>query len=206
MKSGRGFHQTCTEVIVNQFRKELVKTVNGRPGMSKEEAASKLPSTMDILLCVKIFRQHPQLAPSVVEVLGDVTNQTISRAALRRKAQIANYQKLQGNMNAGRNKIIKLEGTVVDEAAAAAASAAVAKQVEEANKNLNCAMWTKFHMAKALDESANVASLEKLRPMKRTSLSLTGSDPSLERKCIWHMSGAFLRPFQNQKHSPRIAK
>jgi hypothetical protein len=44
MKSGRGFHQTCTEVIVNQFRKELVKTVNGRPGMSKEEAASKLPS------------------------------------------------------------------------------------------------------------------------------------------------------------------
>jgi hypothetical protein len=60
-------------------------------------------------------------------------------------------------MNAGMNRTIKLEGTVVDEAAAAAASAAAAKQVEEANENLKRAMWAKVHMAKAMEESANVA-------------------------------------------------
>ena len=116
-------------------------------------------STIDILLCVKTFRRHPQLAPSVVKVLGDDTNQTMSQAALKRKAQIANFQKLQGNMNAGKNKIIKLEGTVVNDAVAAtaAASAAAAKQVEEANKNLNHAMCANVHMAKAMEESANVA-------------------------------------------------
>jgi hypothetical protein len=93
MKSGRGFHQTCTELIVNQFCKKLVKTVNGRPGMSKEEAASKLPlqfweykkAPWIFFLFVKIFRRHPQLAPSVVEVLGDVTNQTMSRGRFKAK-------------------------------------------------------------------------------------------------------------------------
>jgi hypothetical protein len=44
MKSGRGFHETCNNIIVAQYRKDLLVSAGTRPGtIHVEEAKQKLP-------------------------------------------------------------------------------------------------------------------------------------------------------------------
>ena len=147
MKSGRGFHDTCNNIIVEQFRKELVKGTKNVPAVSRECADQMTPPMFweyqtlpwRFLLCVKIFRRHPHLAPDVPKVLADVSNKTESRAIVKHKAQVAKYKKR-------KNAAIKKEVGVVSTAENAAAK----------NKNEKQQVWAKVHMAKAMEESSNV--------------------------------------------------
>ncbi len=83
MKSGRGFHETCHNIVVAQFWKEYVNRTNVRLAMSQAEADQMiLPSFWDFkkppwtsFLCVKSFRRHPHLAFNVVEILNDIAYQ-----------------------------------------------------------------------------------------------------------------------------------
>ena len=166
MKSGRGFHETCNNIIVAQYRKDLLVAAGTKPGMTVEEAEQKLPpmfweyrkSPWMLFLCVKIFRRNPHLAPNVVEVLGDISNRTQSRASLKRKAQAEKYQKMRQQ-----NICVKKEVVVVDLTTAAATAAAN-------NRNTKQVIWAKVHMAKAMQESANVA--RRLGEIEATDKSL----------------------------------
>ena len=92
MRSGKGFHDTCNDVFVSAYRRELV----AMKGMSEEDANKELPPQFweykkipwCFSLTVKIFRRHPQLAEDVSKVLADKSNITISRAALKREKQV----------------------------------------------------------------------------------------------------------------------
>ena len=73
MQSGKSFHDTCNDVMLQHYRKELVQKLTH----IKEEAAQVvLPSHHEFrklpwiyLLAVKIFRTDPLLAPSVIDIL-----------------------------------------------------------------------------------------------------------------------------------------
>ena len=74
MQSGKSFHNTCNDVMLQHYRKELVQKLTQH---TKEEAAQVVlrshhefrKSPWIYLLAVKIFRTNPQLAPSVVELV-----------------------------------------------------------------------------------------------------------------------------------------
>jgi len=153
MKSWRGFHETCHNIVVAQFRKEYVNGTNFRLAMSQAEADQMIPPPFweykkppwTFFLCVKIFRRHPQLAPNVVEVLNDIANRPESRAAMKRKAQVAAYEK--------RNK--QMKQIIVKQEEGNVQHSTVADQLVIA-RNQKKALWAKVHMAKAMAESANV--------------------------------------------------
>ena len=96
MKSGRGFHETCNDVYIKAYRKEMSTIVkNGTPKYSEEDIADMIPpqhweftkKPWYFGLLVKIFRRDPQLALHVASVMDDTTNRPISRAAMRREKQ-----------------------------------------------------------------------------------------------------------------------
>ena len=109
MKSGRCFHETCNNIIVAQYQTDLMFTAGTKPGITVEEAVQKLPpifweyrkSPWMLFSYIKIFRRNPHLPPNVVEVLGDISNRTLSKASLsnctlskaslKRKAQVEKY-------------------------------------------------------------------------------------------------------------------
>jgi predicted nucleic acid-binding protein len=120
-----------------------------------------------LFLCIKIFRRKPHLAPNIVKVLGDISNCTESRASLKRKAQAEKYQKTH------QNKCIKKEAEVVDLTTATATAAAN-------NRNTKQVIWAKVHMAKAMQESANVARrLGKIEATEKNQY--IGQDPAFYR-------------------------
>jgi hypothetical protein len=98
MRSGKGFHDTCNDVMLKLYCKELVQ----RLSHSQDEADQELlpeyyefwKSPWFYLLTVKIFGTDPNLAPVVADVLDDANNATESRASLKRKAQIAKHKQL----------------------------------------------------------------------------------------------------------------
>lgn len=88
MKSGRGFHESCNDVFIRAFRKDLLRSKKGV--MTEAEADAELPPHLwefkkapwFLSLAVKIFRRDPQLAPDVADVMKGKENLPISRAAL----------------------------------------------------------------------------------------------------------------------------
>ena len=94
MKSGKGFHESCNEVYATAYRQELLKlNTRGVPKYTPEMVSnmhppplwefSKLPWYLG--LAVKIFRRDPHLSPNVGDVMNDISNVPISRAALKRQ-------------------------------------------------------------------------------------------------------------------------
>ena len=151
-------------------------------------------------LCVKIFSKHVQLAPDVAAVMNDVTNKTESRETVKRKARDAvsleesSTKKLPPTrrsatpVSSKKEKIvlIKKEGGTDDgvyikkekgfgkahsgkkEGAAVLGGA----RLDDVAKNRKHVVWSKVHMAKAMEQSANANNkLAELDAIKK-SLSL----------------------------------
>ena len=86
---GKGFHDTCNDMLIKEFRKEL--TLNSKLSVIPQKIENKLPpqfweykSPWYLTLTIKKFRRDPQLTPNVVEVLGDASNIPLSRAPARK--------------------------------------------------------------------------------------------------------------------------
>jgi hypothetical protein len=100
LKSGKGFHESCSEVYATAYRQEMAKiNAKGVPKYTPDVLKtmqppplwefSKLPWYLG--LAVKIFRRDPQLAPNVGDVMCDPANIPISRAAMKRKKQMEDH-------------------------------------------------------------------------------------------------------------------
>ena len=100
LKSGKGFHESCSEVYALAYRQEMAKVnTKGVPKYTADVLKtmqppllwefSKLPWYLG--LAVKIFRRDPQLAPNVGDVICDPANIPLSRAALKRKKQMEDH-------------------------------------------------------------------------------------------------------------------
>ena len=100
LKSGKGFHESCSEVYATAHRQEMAKiNAKGVPKYTSDVLKtmqppplwefSKLPWYLG--LAVKIFRRNPQLAPNVGDVICDLANIPISRAAMKRKNQMEGH-------------------------------------------------------------------------------------------------------------------
>ena len=134
MKSGKGFHDTCNDMLLQEFRKELA--LNSKLSLTPQEIENKLPpqfweykkSPWYLTLTVKKFRKDPQLTNNVVEVLGDASNIPLSSRAARKGEDQKHRQQ-------------KYEYDCVDRK-----SRTLSKQ----------SIWAKLHAAKALEETANV--------------------------------------------------
>jgi hypothetical protein len=94
MKSGRGFHESCNTVYATANRQELLKVnIRGVPKYTAKMESSMHPPPLweftklpwYLGLAVKIFRRDPHLSPNVADVMNDVSNIPLSRAALKRK-------------------------------------------------------------------------------------------------------------------------
>jgi hypothetical protein len=98
MRSGKGFHYTCNDVMLKLYQKELVQRLTHTQDKADQELPleyfefRKLPWVY--LLTVKIFRTDPNLAPVVADILDDANNATESRASLKQKAQIVKHKEL----------------------------------------------------------------------------------------------------------------
>ena len=87
MKSGKGFHDTCNDMLIKEFRKELA--LNSKLSLTPQEIENDLPpqfweyknSPWYLTLTTKKFRRDPQLTPNVEGELGDARNIPSSRAA-----------------------------------------------------------------------------------------------------------------------------
>ena len=97
MKRGRGFHESCNAVFATAYRRELFKVnIRGVPKYTAEIVSSMHPQPLweftklpwYLGLAVKIFRRDPHLSPNVADVVNDVSNIPLSRAALKRKKQM----------------------------------------------------------------------------------------------------------------------
>jgi hypothetical protein len=97
IKSGRGFHESCNAVYATAYRQVLLKVnIRGVPKYTAEMVSSMHPPPLweftklpwYLGLAVKIFRRDPHLSPNVADVMNDVSNIPLSRAALKRKKQM----------------------------------------------------------------------------------------------------------------------
>ena len=152
MKSGQGFHETCQAVIVKEFRRELV----AKKKKSVAEADQMIPppyweyrhSPWMFLLCVKILRKNIHLAPNVAEVLNEIVNTVDSRAAIKRKAQNAHFKKTGDNNH---KVLVKIKNEF-----GGGSSTLVRHGQESATRAQKHHAWAQVHLAKALEENANV--------------------------------------------------
>ena len=79
MKSGKGFHDTCNDMLIQEFRKELA--LNSKLNLTPQEIENDLPpqfweykkSLWYFRLTLKKF-----LIPNFVEVLGKSSNIPLS--------------------------------------------------------------------------------------------------------------------------------
>ena len=98
MRSGKGFHNTCNDVMLKLYRKELVQRLTHTQDEADQDLLlgyfefRKLP--WFYLLTVKIFRTDPNLDLVVAAILDDANYATKSRASLKRTAQIAKHKQL----------------------------------------------------------------------------------------------------------------
>ena len=94
MRSGRGFHETCNEVYVKAYHREMsaLRLKDGTAKYTSEEIADLSPpqfweftkSPWYFGLLVKVFLRNPQLALDVASVMKDPANRPLSRAVMRR--------------------------------------------------------------------------------------------------------------------------
>jgi hypothetical protein len=153
MRSGKGFHDTCNDVFVSAYRRELVAT----KGMSEEDANKELPPQFweykkipwCFSLTVKIFCRHPQLAEDVSKVLADKSNITISRAALKREKQIKQVRSSSSSFSTS--------ASVTTPGTSTSSKKIKADPGEMTSKNDNKLVWAKVHTARAVAVQSNVA-------------------------------------------------
>ena len=151
MKSGRGFHESCNDVFVKAFRKDLLRSKKGT--MTEAEADAELPPYLwefkkapwFLSLAVKVFCRDPQLAPDVADVMMDKENLPISRAALLRIKQ----EKAAVSVIAGRRNRNGYAGGSVSTTASA--------DDHESIKIKRKVAWAKVHTARAMTVQSNLA-------------------------------------------------
>ena len=155
MKSGRGFHESCNDVFVKAYRRDLMRS---KKLMTEEEADGELPpylweykkSPWFLALAVKIFRRDPQLAPDVSDVMLDKENIPVSRAALLRikqeKAAAAVLVKGRRNRNGYQNG-----------GSEAGADVGSVVHIAEAIKNKRKAAWAKVQTARAMAMQSKIS-------------------------------------------------
>jgi hypothetical protein len=135
-------------------------------------------------LCVKIFRKHIQLAPDVAAVMNDISNKTESRDSIKRKAREAvtleaySTKKLPPTRRSTTSVILNKKKTVSilikkeekedngrvhikKEKGVAGRNDGIGKshsarlECRDVAKNRKHVVWSKVHMAKAMEQSAN---------------------------------------------------
>ena len=156
MKSGSGFHESCNEVFVKANSEGLVKTKK----YSKEEADQKVPppfweytkAPWYFGLAVKKFHRDPQLAMEVANVMTDKTNLPISRAEMKRQAQIAGVQNDSTATGAATYTVPTARASSDSSSVGGISSVEVVSSVEQ--KQL---LWAKVTASKALKENTNIA-------------------------------------------------
>ena len=174
MKSGRGFHETCNEVYVKAYRKEMSAIVlkDGSPKYNNRELEeltppqhwefSKKPWYFGLL--VKIFRRDPQLAPHVASVMNDVTNRPVSRAAMMRDKQRKMLQQ-RANAAATVSTSSPTDSSVLTSSSSTDAASTSKSAVEHNNRsdsssadcNNDKLLWEKLLTSKAHAETTNIA-------------------------------------------------
>jgi hypothetical protein len=84
MRSGKGFHDTCNDLMLKLYQKELGQRLTHTQDEADQEL---LPAYFEFrkspwfyLLTVKIFRTDPNLAPVVADILDNANNATKLRA------------------------------------------------------------------------------------------------------------------------------
>ena len=156
MKSGRGFHESCNDVFVKAYRRDLMRS---KKVTTEEEAENELPPYLweykknpwFLSLAVKIFRRDPQLAPDVSDVMLDKENVPVSRAALLR---IKQEKAVAGVVLGRRNRNGYWNGTASDRGEDFGNN--IVNDVETI-KNKRKATWAKVHTARAMAVQSNVA-------------------------------------------------
>ena len=135
-------------------------------------------------LCVKIFCKHIQLAPDVAAVMNDISNKTESREIIKRKAREAvaleDYSRkmlppTRTPVISNKTKIVSIpikkeekednrRVRIKKEKGVAGRNNGVGKKAHSAHlecdlaKNRKHVVWSKVHMAKAMEQSANANS------------------------------------------------
>ena len=109
---GKGFHDTCNDMLIKAFRKEL--TLNSKLSLIPQKIENELPpqfweykSPWYLTLTIKKFRRDPQLTPNVVEVLGNASKIPLSRAARKCEDQKHCQQKYEDDCVDRKSRKIK---------------------------------------------------------------------------------------------------
>ena len=192
MKSGRGFHETCNDVYVKVYRKEmsLIQHKDCTPKYTDDELEQLYPpqhweftkKPWYFGLLVKVFLRDPQLALDVSSVMNDAANRPVSRAAMRRQQQrTMSHQRVLTTSTVSTS-------SPTDASVLTSSSDAVSSTKPLTNNNggttsdahqENKLLWAKMIASKAHAETANVAKrmgkmeelekgmalLEKMRPV-----------------------------------------
>ena len=184
MRSGKGFHDTCNDVMLKLYRKELVHRLTHTQDEADQELLPEYyefrKSPWFFLLTVKIFRTDPNLAPVVADVLDNANNATESRAGLlKRKAQIAKHKHLLEKEESAIKPppvSIKVENTTASSNPSSCGS--VNSGVTNANdcdddkarrKARKRDIWAKVRVAKAMEQTSNVGiRMAKIEELEKT--------------------------------------
>ena len=186
MKSGIGFHESCAAVYIKSFRDEMstVKLRNGRLKYTHDEIAEMLPpqhweftkNPWYFGLAVKIFRRDPQLAVDVPNVMKDPANVPVSRAVLRREAQLK-ARRLNGGMPTVTTADVATPSPPTDSSVVSTPRDNTSMVITGAHHDK--LLWAKVMASKAHAETTNIAKrmgkmeelekgmalLEKMRPV-----------------------------------------
>jgi hypothetical protein len=183
MRSGKGFHDTCNDVMLKLYRKELVQRLTHTQDEADQELLPEYfefrKSPWFYLLTVKIFRTDPNLAPVVADILDDANNATESRASLKRKAQIAKHKELFAKETAMNPPPFSIK---LEKAVDPSSSSSVNSSVTTANcrsyyvgdnkarrKAQKGDIWAKVRVAKAMEQTSNVGiRMAKIEELEKT--------------------------------------
>ena len=164
MRSGKGFHDTCNDVFVAAYRRELVTA----KGFTEEAASQELPPQFweykkipwCFSLTVKIFRKHPQLAPDVSKVLADKSNATISRAVLKREKQLKRMVHHSSSASSKSAFDTPVATSSVHSSCTKTSNGNMSKKIKTepgSGSDNRSLVWAKVHTARAVALQSNVA-------------------------------------------------
>jgi hypothetical protein len=159
MRSGKGFHDTCNDVFVSAYRRELITM----KGYSDEAAGQEVPpqfweykkNPWCFSLTVKIFRNHPQLAPDVSKVLSNKSNATVSRAALKREKQLKHMHLSASSHDRG--STANSSSSYTNKENSWAKKMKTESGSEAGSYRDDRLVWAKVHAARAIALQSNVA-------------------------------------------------
>ena len=117
--------------------------------MQNLPSKGKLTITHLLMLCVKIFRKNIHLPPNVAKVLNNIANTVNSRAVVRHKAQNDRFKKTGDNNH---KVLVKIKNEFRGRS-----STLVRHGQESATRAQKHHSWAQVHMAKAMEENANVS-------------------------------------------------